>query len=61
MKRKPIKRAKSPTGSLAVLIRWPSSLLAEVDAAALREGVDRSQFVRGAALKAARAGLHPQR
>lgn len=56
MKRKPVKREKSSSGSLAVLIRWPGDLLAEVDAAALREGVNRSQFVRSAALKAARAG-----
>ena len=60
MKRKPIKRGKSQSGSLAVLIRWPADLLAEVDAAALREGVGRSQFVRSAALKAARAGLPHQ-
>lgn len=61
MKRRPIKRATSPSGSLPVLIRWPSNLLAEVDAAALREGVDRSQFVRSAALQAARAGLPRKR
>lgn len=57
MKRKSVRREKVPSASVQVLIRWPSELLTVVDAAAARAGVDRSQFVRSAALRAAREQL----